>query len=83
MKVVVEMDVSRCVDFSSLIFSNNRFEYRLVLCIGLGQEDEKGRKEKKHSQKFKVKGGKVAICPLLRSASDASCWRAKSEVPEH
>ena len=56
MKVVVEMDLSRCVDFSSLISDpNNSLEYRLELCIGLGQEDEKSNKEKDTAKSSKSK----------------------------
>ena len=58
MKVVVEMDLSRCVDFSSLISSNNSLEYRLKLCIGLGQKDEKSKKEKNTDKSSKSKGEK-------------------------
>ena len=79
MKLVVEMDLFPCVGFTSLVSPNSSLENHIEFCVAWAENVNtaitKGSEAKK--------GEKAAIRPLLRSASDATCWTDKSQVPEH
>ena len=63
----------------SSLLSTTVLNNRLQMCIGVVR---KIKTAKVRSSKAK-KGEKAAIRPLLRSASDVTCWTVQWQVPEH